>query len=249
MATGYAPRVIDQKPAQNLFLGALREGTVARLSSHLKYVHLPGGEVLYEAGAQMHRVYFPTDSIISLLCVLQDGASAEVAVIGNEGVLGVPVLMGVESTSNRVVVRNAGGAYHLPCRILKEELQRCEELMALLLHYTQALITQMAQSTVCNRHHTIDQHLCRCLLMTLDRLAGDQVEMTQEWIATLLGVRREGITDAAGKLQRLGVITYRRGRIKVLDRAKLESLCCECYAVVNRETCRLLHYLPVNRQR
>lgn len=247
MATGYAPLVDDQRPEQNFLLGALRECTAARLSPHLKFVHLPRGEVLYEPGAQMHRVYFPTDSIISLLCVLQNGASAEIAVIGKEGVLGVPVFMGVESTPNRVVVRNAGGAYRLPCQILKDEFHRCEELMALLLNYTQALITQMAQTAVCNRHHTIDQQLCRWLLMSLDRLEHNRLLMTQEWIATLLGVRREGVTEAAGKLQKLGVITYKRGKIEVLDRAKLESLCCECYAVVNRETDRLLDYMPANR--
>lgn len=242
MATESALSLDTQAPQPNQLLAALKADSMARLSPHLKSVYLPLGEVLYEPGLKMHHLCFPTDSIISLLYVTRDGASTEIAVVGNEGVLGVPLFTGGESTSSRAVVRSAGGAYALPGEILKEEFDRHGRLMEILLHYTQTLITQMAQTAVCNRHHHIDQQLCRWLLMSLDRLPGNSLQMTHELIANMLGVRREGVTETAGKLQKLGVITYRRGSIEVLDRAKLESLCCECYAVVKKETDRLLNW-------
>jgi len=192
----------------------------------------------------LRHVYFPTDSIVSLLYVMEDGASAEISVVGNEGVIGVPLFMGGESTPSRAVVQSAGYAYRLPAQRLKDEFHRQEELLFMHLRYTQSLITQMAQTAVCNRHHCINQQLCRWLLLSLDRLSGNQLTMTQELIANMLGVRREGVTDAAGKLQKLGVIDYNRGHITVLDRRKLEQLSCECYAVVKKETDRLLDYLP-----
>ncbi len=241
MATEYAVSLDTQKSQENHLLASLQADSMARLCPHLKSVYLPFGEVLYEPGLKMHQVYFPVDSIISLLYVTNDGASTEISVVGNEGVLGVPLLTGGESTSSRAIVRSAGEAYALRGEILKEEFDCHGRLTELLLHYTQTLITQVAQTAVCNRHHHIDQQLCRWLLMSLDRLPGNSLQMTHELIANMLGVRREGVTEAAGKLQRLGVITYRRGRIEVLDRAKLESLCCECYAVVKKETNRLLN--------
>ena len=198
------------------------------------------GEVLYESGAELQHVYFPTDSIVSLLYVLDNGASAEIAVVGNEGMVGVALFMGGETTPNRAVVQAAGTAYRLRGRVLKEEFNRSGALQHLLLRYTQALLTQMAQTAVCNRHHSVDQQLCRWLLLSLDRLPGSELRMTQELIGNMLGVRREGVTEAAGKLQAAGAITYSRGHITVLDRAKLESRCCECYAVVKRESDRLL---------
>lgn len=228
------------RPERNHLLGALQEDTMARLRPHLKFVHLPLGQVLYESGARMHRVYFPVDSIISLLYVMCDGTSAGVSVTGNEGVLGVPAVMGADTTTGRVVVKSAGGAHHLPTRILKEEFDRHSDLMRTLVRYTQALSIQTAQTAVCNRHHMIEQQLCRWLLMSLDRVQGHRLLMTQESIANMLGVRREGVTEAAGKLQKLGVISYRRGEIEVLDREQLESLSCECYAVVKKESDRLL---------
>ncbi len=242
MATEYAFSLDSQKPQPNHLLAALKADSMARLCPHLKSIYLPVGEVLYEPGLKMHHLYFPTDSIISLLYVTHDGASTEISVVGNEGVLGVPLFTGGESTSSRAVVRSAGGAYVLPREIMKEEFDRHGRLMELLLHYTQTLITQMAQTAVCNRLHHIDQQLCRWLLMSLDRLPGNTLQMTHESIANMLGVRREGVTEAAGKLQKLGVITCGRGRIEVLDRTKLESLCCECYAVVKKETDRLLYW-------
>ena len=189
-------------------------------------------------------MYFPVDSIISLLYVMEDGASAEISVVGNEGLVGEALFMGGESTPSRGAVQSAGSAYRLLGRKLKEEFNRHGELLVLMLRYTQALITQMAQTAVCNRHHSIDQQLCRWLLLSLDRLPDNRLTMTQELIANMLGVRREGVTDAAGKLQKLGVIEYSRGHITVLDRPQLESLTCECYAVVKRETDRLLPYWP-----
>lgn len=228
-------------PERNHLLAALEECAMARLRPHLGFEYLSLGQVLYEPGVLMHRVYFPVDSIISLEYILGDGASVDISVIGNEGVLGVPAAMGTDSTPNRVVVKSAGGAHYLPRRVLKEEFDRHGELMGLVLRFTQALITQTAQTAVCNRHHTIYQQLSRWLLMYLDRLSGNSLLMTQELIASTLGVRREGVTGAAGKLQKLGVIRYRRGRIEVLDRDRLESLCCECYAVVKSESDRLLN--------
>jgi CRP-like cAMP-binding protein len=191
----------------------------------------------------MRHVFFPTDAIVSLLYVLENGSSAQIAVVGNEGLIGVSVFMGGESTPSRAIVQSAGRAYRLTGQRVKDEFNRHGEMMLLMLRYTQALITQMSQTAVCNRHHSIDQQLCRWLLLSLDRSPGNQLLMTQELISNLLGVRREGVTDAAGKLQRLGVIEYSRGHISVLDRPKLERLSCECYAVVKNETDRLLPYL------
>ncbi len=201
---------------------------------------MPLGGVLYEPGDVLPYVYFPTDCIVSLLYMMADGASAEIAVVGNEGLVGVALFMGGETTSSRAIVQSAGGAYRLGGKKLKQEFHRDGQMQVLLLRYTQALITQMAQTAVCNRHHSVDQQLCRWLLLSLDRLSSSRLAMTQELIANMLGVRREGVTEAASKLQKRGVITYRRGQITVLDRIKLEQLCCECYAVVKRETDRLL---------
>ena len=199
--------------------------------------------VLYEPGDVLQHVYFPTDCIVSLLYVMADGASAEIAVVGNEGLIGVALFMGGETTSSRGIVQSAGSAYRLGGKKLKQEFHRDGQMQVLLLRYTQALITQMAQTAVCNRHHSVDQQLCRWLLLSLDRLSSSRLAMTQELIANMLGVRREGVTEAASKLQKLGVIHYRRGQITVLDRPKLEQLCCECYAVVKRETDRLLPHV------
>lgn len=215
-----------------------------RLLPHLKLVLLPLGSVLYESGDAQRYIYFPVDSIVSLLYVMKDGASAEIAVVGNDGAIGVALFMGGETTTNRAIVQSAGKAFRLPGRRLKKEFERHTELLHVLLRYTQALITQMAQTAVCNRHHSVDQQLCRWLLLSLDRLASNRLTMTQELIANMLGVRREGVTEAAGKLQKLGVIQYRRGKIAVLDRPRLEALSCECYAVVKTETDRLLPLLP-----
>lgn len=198
------------------------------------------GEVLYESGIVLRQVYFPIDSIISLLYVMADGASAEIAVVGNEGLIGVSLFMGGETTPSRAVVQSAGHAYRLTGTLLKEEFIRGGAMQHLLLRYTQALITQMAQTAVCNRHHSLDQQLCRWLLLSLDRLASNQLVMTQELIANMLGVRREGVTEAAGRLQSAGLISYSRGHITVLDRPGLEARTCECYAVVKTECDRLL---------
>ncbi|MEG0245583.1 MAG: Crp/Fnr family transcriptional regulator [Pseudomonas sp.] len=234
-------------PRQNHLLAALSDETFGRLHAHLERSNLPLGKALYESGDTLRHVYFPVDAIVSLLYVMENGASAEISVVGNEGLVGIAVFMGGESTPSRAIVQSAGYAYRLPVQRLKDEFNRHGELMMLMLRYTQALITQMAQTAVCNRHHSIDQQLCRWLLLSLDRLSGDSLRMTQELIANMLGVRREGVTDAAGKLQRLGVIEYNRGHIRVLDRAHLEQLSCECYAVVRKETERLLPYLPPGR--
>ena len=232
------PNVVN--PQKNHLLAALTATERERLYPHLQLVPMPLGKVLYESGDVMRHVYFPTDSIISLLYVLEDGASAEISVVGNEGIIGVSLFMGGETTPSRAIVQSAGSAYRLIGQLLKEEFHRNGGMQLLLLRYTQALLTQMAQTAVCNRHHSVDQQLCRWLLLSLDRLASNKLTMTQELIANMLGVRREGVTDAAGKLQKLGVIQYARGRITVLDRPKLEKLCCECYAVVKKETDRLL---------
>lgn len=228
------------RPDQNQLLAALSAEVQGRLFPHLELVELDLGKVLYESGAPEHHVYFPTDSIVSLLYVMMDGASAEISVVGNDGLVGISVFMGGESTPSRAIVQSAGSAFRLPRQRLKDEFNRHGELLSLMLRYTQTLITQMAQTAVCNRHHTIDQQLCRWLLLSLDRIPGSELIMTQELIANMLGVRREGVTEAAGKLQRAGVIDYSRGRIRVKDRAKLESLSCECYQVVRAECLRLM---------
>lgn len=226
-------------PTQNHILAALPAEVQERLFPFLEETAMPLGKVLYEAGDKMRYVYFPTDSIVSLLYVMESGASAEISVVGNEGLVGVSLFMGGESTSSRAVVQSGGSGYRLLGQRLVDEFNRHGHLMSLVLRYTQALITQMAQTAVCNRHHTIDQQLCRWLLLSLDRLPTNHLIMTQELIANMLGVRREGVTEAAGRLQKLGVIEYRRGHIEVIDRPKLETLSCECYAVVKRETDRL----------
>jgi CRP-like cAMP-binding protein len=226
-------------PAQNHLLAALSVAERERIDPHLELVPMPLGRVLYESGDTLMHVYFPLDSIVSLLYVMENGASAEISVVGNEGLIGVALFMGGETTPSRAIVQSSGFAYRLLGRRLKEEFARHGELQILLLRYTQALITQMAQTAVCNRHHSVDQQLCRWLLLSLDRLSSNRLTMTQELIANMLGVRREGVTDAAGKLQKLGVIQYARGQITVLDRERLEKLSCECYAVVKKETDRL----------
>src|SRR5450432_3619754 len=227
-------------PLQNHILDALPAPDRERLFPHLKLVELPLGAVLYESGDTLRHIYFPTDSIVSLLYVLANGASAEISIVGNEGAIGVALFMGGETTTNRAIVQSGGFAYRLTGRRLKQEFERHGDLLHILLRYTQALLTQMAQTAVCNRHHSVDQQLCRWLLLSLDRLSSDKLIMTQELIANMLGVRREGVTEAAGKLQHLGVIRYSRGHITVLDRPRLERLCCECYAVVKKESDRLL---------
>jgi CRP-like cAMP-binding protein len=202
------------------------------------------GTVVYESGEKLRHIYFLTDAIVSLLYVLENGASAEIAVVGNEGAVGLALFMGGDTTPSRAIVQSAGFAYRLPAKRLTHELSRHGRMFPVLLRYTQSLITQMAQTAVCNRHHSVDQQLCRWLLLSLDRLSSNQLKMTQELIANMLGVRREGVTAAAGKLQKLGAIRYHHGHITVLDRTKLEHLCCECYAVVKRETDRLLPPVP-----
>jgi CRP-like cAMP-binding protein len=230
------------RPQQNHLLATLPDEVLERLLPYLELVDMPLGMVLYESGDTLRHVYFPTDSIVSLLYVMESGASAEISVVGNDGVIGVALFMGGESTTSRAIVQSAGSAYRVLGKRFKEEFNRHGEMLHLMLRYSQALITQMAQTAVCNRHHSIDQQLCRWLLLSLDRLSGSELAMTQELIANMLGVRREGVTEAAGKLHRLGVIDYSRGLITVLDREKLERLSCECYAVVKRETDRLLPY-------
>jgi CRP-like cAMP-binding protein len=227
-------------PQQNHLLAALSTDVQERIFPFLEPAPMPLGKVLFESGALERHVYFPTDSIISLLYVMENGASAEISVVGNEGLVGIALFMGGESTTSRAIVQSAGFAYRLLGKRFKDEVSRHGDLLFLMLRYSQALITQMAQTAVCNRHHSIEQQLCRWLLLSLDRLPANQLIMTQELIANMLGVRREGVTDAAGQLQKEGVIEYRRGHITVLDRPKLEQLCCECYAVVKLETDRLL---------
>jgi CRP-like cAMP-binding protein len=234
-------------PQHNHLLAALPREVQDRLLPHLQLVELPLGKVLYESGDTLRHVYFPTDTIVSLLYVMENGSSAEISVVGNEGLIGVSLFMGGETTTSRAVVQSAGWAYQLLGQRLKDEFARHGEMLLLMLRYTQSLITQMAQTAVCNRHHSIDQQLCRWLLLSLDRLPGNELTMTQELIANMLGVRREGVTDAAGKLQKLGAIEYARGRIVVLNRPLLEKLSCECYAVVKDETDRLLPYVPLRR--
>jgi len=224
----------------NRLLRVLPDDVWQRIEPHLELVSLPLGTALYESGVVLTQVYFPTTAIVSLLHVLESGASTEIALVGFDGVVGVSVFMGGGSTPSRAVVQSAGHALRLSVAVLKQEFERGGPVMHLLLRYTQALITQMAQTAVCNRHHSLQQQLCRWLLLTLDRLPGPELVMTQELIANMLGVRREGVTAAAGHLQQAGVISYRRGHITVLDRPALEAQACECYAVVKRETDRLL---------
>jgi CRP-like cAMP-binding protein len=227
-------------PRQNHLLAALPADEFALILPKLELVPMPLGEKVCEPGIQMRYVYFPTDCIVSLLYVMEDGASAEIAVVGNEGVVGVSLFMGGESTTSWAVVQSAGHAYRLKAQLLKNEFYRAGPMQRLLLRYTQALLTQMAQTAVCNRHHSVDQQLCRWLLLSLDRLPSNELVMTQELIANMLGVRREGVTEAAGALQRAGLITYSRGKITVVDRPELEKRVCECYAVVRKEFERLL---------
>lgn len=227
-------------PRQNQLLACLPSAEWERWKPQLELVDLPLGKVLYESGEQLTHVHFPASGIVSLLYVLDSGASAEIAVVGNEGVVGIAIFMGGGSTPNRAVVQSAGTAFRLPAAAVKTEFERTGPVMHLMLRYTQALITQMSQTAVCNRHHSLDQQLCRWLLLSLDRLPGNQLVMTQELISNMLGVRREGVTEAALKLQSAGLIRYVRGRITVLDRPKLELRTCECYQVVKHEYERLL---------
>ena len=225
---------------QNRLLAVLPPTEYERLCPHLELVQLNLGAVLYESGTPLLHVYFPLDAIVSLLYVMEDGLSGEIAVVGLEGIVGVSLFMGGETTPSRAIVQSAGQAYRLPGRFLKDSFNRGGAMQHLLLRYTQALLTQMAQTAVCNRHHTLEKQLCRWLLMSLDRLPSNKLIMTQELIANMLGVRREGVTTAAGKLQSLGLIEYHRGHITVLDRPGLEMMSCECYDVVKREYDRLL---------
>lgn len=229
-------------PTNNLLLAALPKADYQRLLPHLELVPLPLGWAVYEAGSRMDHVFFPTEGIVSLLYVMENGASAEIAVTGNEGLVGISLFMGGESTASRAIVQSAGHGYRLRADFLKDEFERGGELQHLLLRFTQALITQMAQTAACNRHHSVEQQLCRWLLLSLDRLPSNELRMTQELIANMLGVRREGVTAAAGHLQDAGLIQYQRGHIIVLDRRKLEERVCECYAVVKRESDRLLNH-------
>ena len=230
-------------PEHNYFLAALPAEVYARLLPHLELIAMPLGWVVYEPGAHLDHLYFPTTSIVSLLYVMENGASAEIAIIGNEGMVGISLFMGGESTPSRAVVQSAGSGYRLIASILKSEFALFGQFAQSALRYTQALITQMAQTAVCNRHHTVGQQLCRFLLLSLDRLPNNELHMTQELIANMLGVRREGVTEAAGKLQAAGLIHYHRGRITMLDRAGLEARSCECYQVVKKECDRLLPYV------
>jgi len=231
---------LPHSPNQNHLLAALPAEEFGRLAPHLELVPLLLGESIYEPGSQLTHVYFPTTAIVSLLYVLESGASAEIAGVGNEGILGIALFMGGETTPSSAVVQTAGHAYRLQARLLKEEFGRGGLVQRLLLRYTQALLTQMCQTTACNRHHSIEQQLCRWLLLTLDRLPSNELVVTQELVASALGVRRESITEAAGKLQRAGLIRYRRGHLAVLERSGLEAGACECYAVVKKEIGRLL---------
>ena len=236
---GGAPET-PHDPKKNHLLAALPEVEYQRWLPHLEWVGMPLGRVLYEAGGTLAHVYFPTTAIISLLYVMENGASAEIAIVGNEGIVGIALFMGGESTPSRAVVQSAGEGFRLKANVMKDEFNRAGPVLHLLLRYTQALITQMTQTAVCNRHHTLDQQLCRWLLLSLDRLSGDELAMTQELIANMLGVRREGVTEAALKLQEVGLIRYARGHITVLDRVRLQQRSCECYAVVKKEYDRLL---------
>ena len=230
-------------PRRNRLLAALPDSEWTRWLPQLEWVHMPLGQVLYESGSTLSHVYFPTTSIVSLLYVMEDGASAEIAVVGNEGIVGISLFMGGESTPSRALIQSAGQGFRLKADLMLQEFNRAGPVLHLLLRYTQALITQMSQTAVCNRHHSLDQQLCRWLLLSLDRLDSEELAMTQELIANMLGVRREGVTEAAGNLQQAGLIRYQRGHITVIDRAGLEQRTCECYAVVKKETDRLLTHL------
>jgi len=227
-------------PNQNHLLAALPTAEFERLAPNLELVPMPLGEVLYESGGKLQHVYFPTTSIVSLHYVIENGSTAEIAGVGNEGIVGISLFMGGNSTPSRAIVQTAGYGYRLNAQLMMEEFNRAGLMMRLLLRYTQALMTQMSQTAVCNRYHSVEQQLCRWLLLTLDRLSSDELVMTQELVASMLGVRREGITEAAGKLQHAGFIRYRRGHITVLDRSGLVAHVCECYAVVKKEFDRLL---------
>jgi CRP-like cAMP-binding protein len=235
-----ATMVSSEKPGENRLLSVLPKAELDRLLPHLVLVKMPLGKVVYESGDQLEHVYLPTTSIVSLLYVLEDGASAEIAIVGNEGLVGISLFMGGETTPSRAVVQSAGEAYRLGAHVLKEEFRRAGPVQRLLLRYTQALITQMAQTAVCNRHHSIDQQLCRWLLLSIDRLPSNELKMTQGLIANMLGVRRSGVTEAALKLQEAGLIRYSHGHIEVLNRTGVEERVCECYGVVKREFDRLL---------
>ncbi|MBU2113941.1 MAG: Crp/Fnr family transcriptional regulator [Gammaproteobacteria bacterium] len=239
-ATLQSRSTTQHQPTQNHLLNALSAEVQHRLFPHLELVEMPLGKVLYESGDIMRYVYFPTNCIVSLLYVMENGSSAEISVVGYDGLIGVALFMGGESTTSRALVQSAGFAYRLLGQRMKDEFSRHGELLHLMLRYSQALITQMAQTAVCNRHHSIDQQLCRWLLLSLDRLKDNHLVMTQELIANMLGVRREGVTEAAGRLHKQGVIDYSRGHITVTNRPKLQQLSCECYAVVKKETDRLL---------
>ena len=231
-------------PTENHLLAALPDAEWQRWLPQLERVEMPLGQVLYESGDTLSHVYFPTTAIVSLLYVMENGASAEIAVVGNEGIVGISLFMGGDSTSSRAVVQSAGLGFRLKAQIMKDDFNRAGPVLHLLLRYTQALITQMAQTAVCNRHHSLDQQLCRWLLLSLDRLQGNELVMTQELIANMLGVRREGVTEGALKLQHAGLIRYARGHISVLDRDGLQKRSCECYAVVKKEYDRLLPRKP-----
>ncbi|SEN70404.1 Crp/Fnr family transcriptional regulator [Halomonas caseinilytica] len=233
---------LQHDPRQNHLLAALALDEYKRLADNLERIELKLGDSLVESGQMMRHVYFPTDCIVSLLCVMEDGDSTEIGVVGGEGIVGISLFMGGETTPSRAIVQSAGTAYRLKGQLLKDEFYRAGPLQGLLLRYTQALLTQMAQTAVCNRHHSLDQQLCRWLLLSLDRLPTNELVMTQELIANMLGVRREGVTESAGKLQRAGLISYHRGRISILDRPGLEARVCECYGVVKKEYNRLLSY-------
>lgn len=236
-------------PNQNHLLAALPAEAFERISPHLELIAMPLGEVLYESGEQLQHVYFPTSAIISLHYILESGASSEIAGVGNEGVLGISLFMGGNTTPNRAAVYTGGHGYRLSTRLMIEEFNRAGSMMRLMLRYTQSLITQISQTAVCNRHHSVEQQMCRWLLLTLDRLPGNELTITQELIAGMLGVRREGITETAGNLQRSGLISYRRGHITVLNRPALESYACECYQVVKKEHHRLLNdAVKINKQ-
>lgn len=232
--------VMDSDPRKNHLLAVLPDADWQRLLPQLEYVDMLLGQVLYESGSTLKHVYFPVTSIVSLLYVMENGASAEIAVVGNEGIVGISLFMGGDTTPSRAVVQSAGHGYKLKAQLLKDEFNLGGPVMHVLLRYTQALITQMAQTAVCNRHHSLEKQLCRWLLLSLDRLEGNELLMTQELIANMLGVRREGVTEAALKLQKLGLISYARGHITVHNRAGLEERTCECYAVVKKEYDRLL---------
>jgi CRP-like cAMP-binding protein len=241
-----AIKSIQNIPKQNQILAALPADIFERISPHLELISLQRGAVLYEAGSQLQNVYFPTNAILSLQYVMENGASAEIAGIGKEGVLGVSLFMGGSNMPSRAAVQTTGSAYRLQARWVVDEFNRAGgrrsgALQNLMLRYTQALLTQMSQTAACNRHHSVEQQLCRWLLSTLDRLPSNEMSITQELIASMLGVRREGITETAGNLQRAGLISYRRGHITIVDRIKLESYACECYGVVKKEFDRLLH--------